>query len=431
MSASTNGRPKTPDRWPLPAPLMTLGAAALLIIVLYGAGWVLASVGSMISQVLMPVVIGVLFTALLMPVQVFFNHLLKLPRHVAAGITTLGFLTLVGGILYMSGAQLAEGFDSIRGVVINGLGEIESWLYNGPLHIQEGWIQQAIAEVRNWVQENTSSLSLGVVSATSSVGNVLIGTLIALIVAFFLLAEGDRLLSFILIFVGAKHRHKIREAIRRGWVTLGTWARVQVVVSAADALGISIGMLVLQLPFILPLAVLTFLVCFIPMVGAWVSGIVVVLVALVFEGPTAALIMILVVVVVQQAENNVLVPLLMGKAVNVHPLAIILGVATGTYLLGIAGALLTVPTLATLSTMVRYWHGNDPFPGLAAGRSALLDSPKDLLPSETATKRLPPLIGQATPDWLLNRFKKMRIGNRESVDSTEQNPPKKHPPTDG
>lgn len=399
-SRSTQAR-KSPD-WLLPRPVLVIGAVALLILVTYWAGVVLVRLSGLVSQVLLPVIIGALVAALLMPVQVFFNHLLRLPRHLAAAIVTLGTLAILSGVIYLTGAQVADGLENIRDIVISGLNQLQTWLVEGPFAIGQEELQEFVGEIQTWIQNNTSRLTSGVMTATTGFTNVLIGFLIVTVMCFFFLAEGDRMISMALLMVGEKHRFKVREAIRRGWVTLGTWARTQVIVSAVDAVGIAIGMMILGLPFILPLMVLTFILCFIPMLGAWLSGIVVVLTALVFSGPGAALFMAIWVLGVQQIESQLLSPLLMGKAVNVHPLAILLGVTTGTYLMGLTGALLTVPAMACVISMWRYWRGRDPFPGLSAGKSALLDSPRDLVP-KGRTAKLPKRVGGVTPDWLLAR----------------------------
>ncbi len=407
-------RRRDPFPLPLPWPLIVLGASALLIIAVYYGGVVVIRLGSMVSSVLLPVVVGVLLTALLMPVQLFFNHMLKLQRHVASLITTLGTLAILSGIVYMTGSQIMEGFTNIRDVIVDGLARLEEWLMEGPLAIGREGLSEVIEDVQSWVQSNTGTLGSGVLSATSSAANILIGILIAVVMLFFFLAEGDRMLSFGLMMVADKHRTNLREGIRRGWVTLGTWARTQLIVSAADAVGIAIGMVILGLPFIIPLTVLTFLLCFIPMLGAWLSGAIVVIVALVFEGPGAAIFLAVWVLAVQQLESQLLSPLLMGRAVNVHPLAILLGVTTGTYLMGLTGALLTVPALACTMSMLRYWRGRDPFPGLAAGKSALLDSPKDLVPEYRPVK-LPARVGGVTPGWIQQRFAEAEEAARDHV----------------
>jgi predicted PurR-regulated permease PerM len=140
-------------------------------------------------------------------------------------------------------------------------------------------------------------------------------------------------------------------AARRGWVTLTSYVRATILVAATDALGIGIGAAILGVPLAVPLGVLVFLGAFVPIVGAFVSGIVAVLVALVSHGPVTALIMLGIVVVVQQVEAHVLQPFLLGRAVSVHPLAVILGIAAGVLIAGIVGALFAVPFIAVANTV--------------------------------------------------------------------------------
>ncbi|MGO1385051.1 MAG: AI-2E family transporter [Arachnia sp.] len=395
---SATARRKSP-MIPLPRPFRVAGAAALLVVLLYAAGWVLTEIGGMVSQVLIPIVVGVLLGALLMPAQIFLNHTLRLPRHVAAAVAVLGLVAVIGGTIYFAGRSVAQGFEDVSESIQTVLSRAEDWLAESPLAIDRDQLRTLFDQAEEWLSANASSLSSGALNATSSVGTVLVGAFLALIVALFLLAEGDRISSFMLMVFSDPTRTKVRETIRRSWVTLGSWARTQVVVSAVDAIGIGIGAFALQLPFVVPMIVITFLLCFIPLFGAFLSGAMFAIVALLFGGPITALIMLGVVIAVQQLESNVLQPLLMGKAVNLHPLVVLLGVTTGTYLLGLTGALLTVPILAAANAGYKYWVGRDPFPGLNNGGSALAGSPRLLAPARKSAK-LPKEVGAVTPDWI-------------------------------
>ncbi len=400
---------------PLPRPFRILAATALLLILVYAAGWVLIQLGAMVSQVLIPIVVGVLLAALLMPFQLLLNRRLRFPRHVAAATTIVGLIAVVGGTIYFAGRSIAQGVSDVAQSLQTVLDRAEKWLAIGPLGIDEDQLQGLFSQGRSWLTDNTSSLSSGALNATSSVGSVLVGAFLAVIVALFLLAEGDRISSFMLMVLHDPTRTKVRETIRRAWVTLGSWARTQVVVSAADAIGIGIGAWALQLPFVVPMVVITFLLCFIPLFGAFLSGAMFALVGLLFGGPIAALIMIGVVILVQQMESNVLQPLLMGKAVNLHPLVVLLGVTTGTYLLGLTGALLTVPILAATNAGYKYWVGRDPFPGLNTGGSALAGSPRLLAPARKSAK-LPKDLGSVTPAWI----ERERVAEHHSPSGIEE-----------
>jgi predicted PurR-regulated permease PerM len=138
------------------------------------------------------------------------------------------------------------------------------------------------------------------------------------------------------------------------WFTLLSYVRATVLVAFVDAVGIGIGLAVLRVPLVLPLAALVFLGAFIPVIGATLTGAVAVLVALVTNGPVSALLVLAVVIAVQQLEGHVLQPLIMGRAVSLHPLAVILAIATGIVVTGIVGGLVAVPILAVANTVVRY-----------------------------------------------------------------------------
>ncbi len=401
-------QPSVPT-FPLPRPVRVVAATALVIVLVYAAGWVLTRVGAMVSAVLIPIIVGVLLAALLMPAQVLMNHRLRFPRHVAAAVAVVGLMAMISGTIYFAGRSIASGVDDVRTSIKTVLGRSEDWLADGPMGIDQEQLQNLFSELEGWLTKHTSSVTSGALSATTSAGTVLVGLVLALIVAFFLLAEGDRISSFLLMVFDEPERTKVREAARRAWVTLGSWARTQVVVSAADAIGIGLGAWALQLPFIIPMVIISFLLCFIPLFGAFLAGAMFTLVALLFQGPVAALIMLAVVIVVMQLEGNVMQPLLMGKAVNLHPLVVLLGVTTGTYLLGLTGALLAVPVLAAGNAGYKYWVGRDPFPGLSAGGSSLSGSPRKLAPQGDGLD-MPKEVGSVTPDWIEH--------DREVTDST-------------
>ena len=190
------------------------------------------------------------------------------------------------------------------------------------------------------------------------------GALITLFCTFFFLLDGRTIWAWVVGLLPRGSREHVHQAGRRGLVTLGAYTRTQILVAAVDAVGIGLGAAILQVPLALPLAVLVFLGSFIPIVGAVVTGSIAILVALVSNGPATALWMLVVVVVVQQIEGHVLQPFLMGHAVSLHPVAVLLSVAAGSFVAGIVGALFAVPIAATLNTVMLYLHGHDKFPQL-------------------------------------------------------------------
>lgn len=401
MSRLPFGRTPAPDHTPAPLPRPAASASAkpdaqeavpyglriaagvawrviVLAILAWGLGHVLAAT----RTVGIPVAVGLLLTALTMPVMVLFNHRLGLGRHLSAAITTLGGLTLVVGLLGLAGNQLVVGFADLRGQITAGIAQIQDWLANGPFEVGSEQVNAAITSAQQWVSANSSTLTSGAVSAGATASEFLVGSIIALIVMFFFLAEGDSMWAWLVRLLPHDVQEPVHQGFRRGWVSLGSYVKTQMLVAFIDAFFIALGALILGLPLIIPLALIIFFASAVPIVGAVVSGALAVVLALVVKGPVYALIMLGIVLAVQQIESQILQPLLMGKAVSLHPLAVLLGVAVFSFLFGIVGALFAVPVMAVTNTVILYWTGHDKFPMLTQGRSALDRSPKDLVSDE-------------------------------------------------
>ncbi len=170
----------------------------------------------------------------------------------------------------------------------------------------------------------------------------------------FFLLEGGSIWAFLVRLLPRKARLAVDGAGRRGWTSMVSYTRIQMFVAFVDAVGIGVGAAIIGVPLALPLGVLVFIGSFIPIVGALVTGAIAVLLALVANGPVNALIMLAIVLVVQQLESHILQPLVMGRAVALHPVAVIMSVAAGSYLAGIPGALFSVPLLAVANSSIRY-----------------------------------------------------------------------------
>ena len=197
-------------------------------------------------------------------------------------------------------------------------------------------------------------MTAGALNTAGTLFEILAGLLLVLFATFFFLRDGRRISRFLIGLLPEPARDKIGSAADMSWSTLVSYVRATVLVAFIDAVGIGIAIAVLRVPFALPLAALVFLAAFIPIVGATVSGAVAVLVALVFRNPAVALILLGAVIGVQQLEGHVLQPLIMGRAVAIHPLAVIMAIATGVVLAGIVGGLIAVPMVAVLNTGIRH-----------------------------------------------------------------------------
>jgi predicted PurR-regulated permease PerM len=326
-----------------------------------------------ISFLIIPVMVAALLAGLLSPVTTWLRRR-GLPGGLAVAATILGFIGLIAGALALVGRQLLIGFGELWSQALEGVKQVQDWLAAGPLHLTADQIDQYIRDATDALQNNSSSILSGALSFGSTAGHFAAGMLLALFITIFFLLEGDRIWAFLVRLLPRKARAATFGAGRKGWSSMVSYARIQMFVALVDAVGIGAGAAIIGVPLALPLGVLVFIGSFIPVVGALVTGVIAVLLALVANGPVNALIMLAIVLLVQQLESHILQPLVMGKAVALHPVAVILSVAAGSYLAGIPGALFSVPILAVTNTAVRYiaartWE-HEQVPASPEGRAA-------------------------------------------------------------
>lgn len=334
---------------------------AVLVVVGYGL--------SFVTIILIPVLVALLFAVLLDPINRFLQRKVGLPAAAGAAISLLAGLGIVVALLSIASTQIFAQFGDLVKKATDGLNSLVVWVTEGPLQLQVDSVEEYVSSFSDefiaFLQSNSQNLASGAVSITVTVGNVLTGFLLAMFVLFFLLKDGRKIWLWFVRMMPRSARVPIHESAIRGWVTLGAYARTQILVAAIDGAGIGLGAFLLGVPLAIPLAVLVFVGSFVPIVGAFVTGSIAVLVALVDQGLMTAVLMLAVILLVQQIEGNLLQPLLMSNAVSLHPVAVLLAVAAGTFLFGIPGALFSVPVVAFVNTSVLYLHGYDKFPELA------------------------------------------------------------------
>ncbi len=332
------------------------------LLVLAAGGYVLLWLVSHLSAVLIPLAIALLLSALLAPAVGFLRNRARMPGSLATAIVLAGGLVVVAGTLTLVITQFVQGGPALAEKATTGVGQIQQWLRDGPLGLSTQQLDEAIDTAGIWLQTNRQSLTSGAfATATAGVQAIASGLLI-LFVTFFFLRDGDRLWRFVTRALPRRAQRQAGDAGRAAWLTLVAYVRATVLVAFIDAVGIGIALAILRVEFALPLAALVFLGAFIPIVGATLSGAVAVLVALVDEGPVTALLVLAAVIVVQQVESHILQPLIMGRAVSIHPLAVIIAIAAGIVLAGIVGALIAVPIVAMLNTAVRHVRKRPPPP---------------------------------------------------------------------
>lgn len=340
----------------------------LLVVAAAGVGiWLLRY----FSEVTVPIAIAVLGTALTIGAVDWLDaH--RVPRLLATFIVVITMLLAFTGMLALVGQQLATQLDDLRANVVEGISQVQDWARTGPLGLSDAQVQGWVDDAKSVIASSDSSVITRVVAVGTTITHVVAGFFIALFAAFFFLYEGQRIWSWVVALFPRAARDKVYSSGQTAWRSLTAFVRATVVVALTDALGIALAAWALGVPLTLAIGVLVFLGAFVPIVGALLSGLVAVLVALVAQGPWTALFMLLAVIAVQQFESHVLQPFLMGKIVAVHPLAIIVAIAAGVVVAGVVGALIAVPLAACLNGVVRH---------LAVNAQEFQDEPESL-PSE-------------------------------------------------
>ncbi|MCT1619453.1 AI-2E family transporter [Janibacter hoylei] len=302
---------------------------------------------SKLSAVVFPVIIALLLAALLEPA--FQRLRAVLPRGLAAGVTVLGTLAVLIGLFSFVGNQFATQLDDIVSQVSQGVDESRRWAVN-TFGLTEGQITTWVSETWSRLTEG-DALSSRAAQAGLTVGHLLTGFFLAMFSLFFFLYDGAGIWAWVVRLFPRGARAKVLSSGAIAWNQLKAFTRATILVAGTDALGIGLGAFGLGVPFASGIALLVFIGAFIPIVGALMSGFVAVALAFVAKGPITALIMFGIVIAVQQVESHLLQPLLLGRAVRVHPLAVILGIATGIVVGGVIGALVAVPLVAVLNAV--------------------------------------------------------------------------------
>jgi predicted PurR-regulated permease PerM len=328
-------------RWSLRLALIGLGLALLW--------WLIAK----LWVIVMPVLLALLISTVLYPPTAWLRRR-GAPPALAAAAVLLGALVLLGAVLYFLATSITGGVSEIATGAVAGLQSIQDWLSGPPLNLGATQFDALLQQATQRLQSSVSSIASSVLSGVGTVASLIVTGLLALVLAFLFVKDGDHFLPWLRRFVGPRVGGHLSVILSQIWGTLGGFIRGQVLVSLADGLFIGIGLLIVGVPLALPLAVLTFIGGFIPVVGALIAGVLSVLIALVSNGFTAALIVLGIVLLVQQIEGNVLQPILQGKSLQLHAAVVLLAVTAGSSLYGIAGAFLAVPVAATGATVLRY-----------------------------------------------------------------------------
>ncbi|MFC5995466.1 AI-2E family transporter [Pseudonocardia hispaniensis] len=356
------------SRWSLRLVLIALGVALLF--------WL----GAQLWVIVLPVLLGLLITTVLWPPVAFLRRH-RWPPALAAATVLLGGLIVLGGLITLVTMSIAGSFDEIAAGASIGLERIRQWLVGPPLNLGQSQLDDALSAVTRQLQQSVSSIASGVLTGVGAVTSGVVTGVLALVLAFLFLKDGPRFLPWLDGVVGSTAGSHLSEVSVRIWRTLMGFIHTQAIVALIDAVCIGIGLVIVGVPLALPLAVITFLGGFVPIVGAFVAGALAVLVALVSNGFTTALVVLAIVVAVQQIEGNVLQPILQSRSVQLHAAVVLLAVAAGGTLFGIAGAFLSVPVVAAAAVVLRYL--SEQLDGGVGPAEGTLSEPRDGASSPT------------------------------------------------
>ena len=344
--------------------LQVAAAWALRFLLVVAALVVLLNLLNSVALVTITVIVAVMICALLQPgVELLMRY--RVPRIPAAVLVfVLGMSTLVGAAWFVV-QQVTANSSELGGQLLDAVGTIRNWLVTGPPKMSEHQVQQLIDDLTKTISENRASLAQGVFATANSALVVVGGAVFCLFATLFLLTDDGGIWRWVVRLFPNEAQAKVAHAGNVAWRTLIAYMRSTVLLALINALTMVVVMLIAGMPLVVPLGVLLFLGSLIPLIGMLVAGVVVVLVALVTKSLVMAVVMALALVLTIQLEGNLLNPFILGKAVQIHPLGILMGVTAGTILGGIFGAFIAVPLVAVLNNVANDIHdrgAQDPDP---------------------------------------------------------------------
>jgi putative heme transporter len=341
-------------------PLVRKTAAwAWRLLVILAAGVAVLWVLSRLEVIVVPVLLALMISALLVPPVDWLDRR-GLPRGGAVMLVLLGGFAILGGILTFVVSQFISGLPDLTEQVTRSIDTTRKWLIEGPAHLRSEQITNAGNAAVQALHNNQAKLTSGALSTAATITEVVTAAFLVLFTLIFFLYGGRNIWQYVVKIFPAGVRDRVLEAGRAGYASLIGYVRATFLVALTDAAGVGTGLAIMHVPLALPLASLVFLGAFIPLVGAVIAGFLAVVVALLAKGIVYALLTLGLLVVINQVESHLLQPLVMGRAVSIHPLAVVLAISTGGVLAGIVGALLAVPTVAFLNNAMQVLLAPDP-----------------------------------------------------------------------
>jgi predicted PurR-regulated permease PerM len=330
--------------------------------------WVLQK----LEIIVVPVLLALMLSALLVP-PVDWMDRRGLPRGAAVALVVLGGFAFLGGTLTFVVSQFIVGLPDLTEQVTRSIESTRRWLIHGPAHLRSEQIENAGNAAIQALHNNQAKLTSGALSTAATLTEVVTAAVLVLFTLIFFLYGGRNIWQYVVKIFPVDVRERVLDAGRAGYGSLIGYVRATFLVALTDAAGVGAGLAIMGVPLALPLASLVFLGAFIPLVGAVIAGFLAVVVALLAKGIVYALATLGLLILINQIEAHLLQPLVMGRAVSIHPLAVVLAISTGGVVAGIVGALLAVPTVAFFNNAIQVLLAKDP----AAEAEQQIERPRD------------------------------------------------------
>ena len=309
--------------------------------------------------VVLPIILALLASTLLLPVVRWLKGRGVPDGLAAAGAMLAAFLLLVA-IGTAVAPSVGDQFGELRPRAEDGLRKATDVLAEPPFNLSESELRDTVNTGIDRLQENGGPLARGLQSGAVLLGEVITGLLIALLLTFFMLKDGERMWGYILSLFGHRSRADADEIGTRVYAALAGYVRGIALVGLVDAVLIGLALLIIGVPLVIPIMVITFFAAFVPLIGAFLAGLIAVLIALVSGGLLDAALVLGAIIIVQQVEGHLLYPVLMGRTVNLHPAVIVVALAAGGILGGIVGVFLAVPVAGIVSVVLDYVKAEPP-----------------------------------------------------------------------
>lgn len=326
---------------------------ALRILAITITGWAVWRLIGEFWVGILPVILALIVCTVLAPPTTWMRRH-GVPSALAAIISILGFFGVLGVVIAITAPDIVRQSQVLYLQALEGIQRLQLWAQGPPLELNSDDLDEVVNDIVGWVQNQAGDIAGGVVSGLSTATSLIINLFMVLVLTVFFLKDGHRFLPWMRRVVGQRAGWHTTEVLTRSWVTLGGYIRAQAIVSAIDAFFIGIGLWAIGVPMAFTLAVITFIAGFIPYVGAITAGALAVLVALVSLGFTEAILVLILIIAVQQLEGNILSPILQSRAMNLHPVIVLVSVVVGGGLFGLVGAFLAVPVAAVIAVFLRY-----------------------------------------------------------------------------